>query len=292
MGPAREVSKNMLTVLLVGWKMKVCLAMWLLAVIAACSLRCFAVRVGKSWMAAGCIAFCLQTLILGNTLGQRYLKYRLDYWDPDVPANRDVPRHQAINARAKQGHVDLLFLGDSITQAWETIGVEEWSKRYEPRQAMNAGCGGDCTQHVLWRLDHGNIDNLTPKLVVLLIGTNNLGHSQPSAIARGIEAIVNTLRSQLPSTKILILGVFPRGKHVEDPLRAQTTAINGIVQNFADGDMIHYLDISDRFLTGDGTQDSALFIDGVHLSAKGYQVWGDAMEPTLAELLKSSRPAR
>ena len=271
--------------LLAGWKMKLGLALWLAAVITASRRRFFVARWRIRWIVSAGMAFCLFSAMLGNTLTHRYLFYRHESWDPAVPENREIPRYQAINARARQGNVDLIFLGDSITQAWETIGIDEWIKRYEPRHAMNAGCSADRTQHMLWRLDHGNIENLTPKLVVLLIGTNNLGHNPPAAISRGIKAIVEKLRTKLPSTKILIMGVFPRGKLADDPLRAQTTAVNAHTGNFDDGDMVHFLDIGDPLLTPDGMLNSELVFDGIHLSSNGYEVWGSAIESKVAELL-------
>ena len=204
-----------------------------------------------------------------------------------VPLNRDVPRHKAINERAKQGNVDLIFIGDSITQGWEGSGKEVWQKRYEPRKAMNAGIGGDRTQHVLWRLDNGNIDGLSPKLAVLMIGTNNFGEDSAEDIALGNKAIVEKLRTKLPKTKVLVLGVFPRGEKPDDPLRVKMAAINENIKGLADGKMVHYLNINNKLLKSDGTQDRELMPDLVHLTAKGYEIWEDAIESKVAELLKS-----
>ena len=117
-----------------------------------------------------------------------------------------------MNARVKQGNVDLIFIGDSITHGWEEAGKDVWQKFYGKRNAVNLGIGGDQTQHVLWRLDHGNIDGISPKLAVIMIGTNNAGSGQqPEQIAEGIKAIVEQLRAKLPETKILLLAIFPRG---------------------------------------------------------------------------------
>ncbi len=121
-------------------------------------------------------------------------------------------KHEKINDRAKQGDVDLIFIGDSITDMWATRGKEVWDKFYGNRKAMNAGIGGDRTQHVLWRLDNGNIDGIHPKLAVIMIGTNNSNGNDNTAeeIADGIKAIVKEVREKLPDTKILLLGIFPR----------------------------------------------------------------------------------
>lgn len=203
-----------------------------------------------------------------------------------VPLNRDVPRHKAINERAKEGNVDLIFIGDSITQGWEGAGSEVWKKLYGSRKAMNAGIGGDQTQHILWRLDNGNVDNLSPKLAVLMIGTNNIGSNTPKEIAQGIIAIVAKLQAKLPTTKVLVLGVFPRGEKADDPLRAATVEINDIIKGVDDGKTVHFLNINEKLLKPDGAQDRDLMPDLVHLSPKGYEIWGNAIEPKVAELLQ------
>jgi beta-glucosidase len=205
--------------------------------------------------------------------------------DTVIPLDRNVPRHQKINERAKQGNVDLLFIGDSITNGWEGNGKAVWEKYYGSCKAMNAGIGGDRTQHILWRLDHGNIDGISPKLVVLMIGTNNFGASSAEDIALGVKAIVAKLQAKLPETKILVLGVFPRGEKIDDPLRVKNHAVNDLIKTLADGKMVHYLNINEKLLGPDGTQDRKLMYDFVHLSPEGYQIWADAIEPQVVELL-------
>jgi len=202
-----------------------------------------------------------------------------------VPLNRDVPRHKAINERAAKGDVDLLFLGDSITAGWAGAGKDVWKKYYGDRKAMNAGIGGDRTQHILWRLDHGNIDGLSPKLVVLMIGTNNLRRNPPKDIALGVKAIVEKLQKELPKTKVLVLGVFPRGEKPDEDLRKQQEEINTIIKKLADGKQVHYLEFNDKLMNEDGTQNREIMPDLVHLSPKGYAIWAEAIEPQVAKLL-------
>jgi lysophospholipase L1-like esterase len=193
-------------------------------------------------------------------------------------------RNESFNARVKQGNVDLVFLGDSITQGWE--GAKEvWQKYYDHRNAVNLGIGGDQTGHVLWRLDHGNIDGISPKLAVLMIGTNNIGGYTPAEIAGGIKAIVEKLREKAPSTKVLVLGVFPRGATADDPLRKQQMAINKIVAKLADCKTVFFLDISPKFLSADGVLSKNVFPDLVHLTPKSYQTWAEAIEPTVVKLM-------
>ena len=193
--------------------------------------------------------------------------------DAIAPVPREggpLARHNQINARAKEGAVDLLFLGDSITQGWNDNAV--WKKYYGGRKAMNAGIGGDRTQHVLWRLDNGNIDGLRPKLAVLMIGTNNARDNAPEETAAGVEAIVKKLREKLPDTKILLLAIFPRGANESDPLRAKNKAVNATIAKLADGQMIHFLDIGPKFLAADGTLSKEIMPDLLHLSLNGYQI--------------------
>jgi beta-glucosidase len=208
----------------------------------------------------------------------------------EIPLNRDVPRHRAINERAKQGNVDLIFLGDSITQGWEGEGAQVWKIRYDPRKAMNAGIGGDRTQHILWRLDNGNIENLSPRLVVLMIGTNNFGEDSASDIALGIKAIVEKLRTRLPKTNVLLLGVFPRGEKPDDPLREKSNAVNAIIKDYDDGKMVHYFEINEKLMKPNGEQDRDIMPDLVHLSPKGYEIWGEAIESKVARLLGEKLP--
>ncbi len=205
-----------------------------------------------------------------------------------LPLSRDdgwMQRHESFDARVKQGHVDLIFLGDSITHGWEGGGQEVWKKYYGHRNAVNLGIGGDQTGHVLWRLDHGNIDGIAPKLAVIMIGTNNIGGYTPAEIADGIKAIVEKLRTKLPCTKVLVLGVFPRGATLNDPLRQQQMQINKIVAKLADGKAVFFLDINAKFLTADGVLSREVFPDLVHLTPKAYETWAEAIEPTVAKLM-------
>jgi lysophospholipase L1-like esterase len=203
-----------------------------------------------------------------------------------VPVPRDanwLKRHEQINARAMEGDVLLIFLGDSITQGWNDNAV--WQRYYGSRKAMNAGIGGDQTQHVLWRLDNGNIDGISPKLAVIMIGTNNSGGNTSEDIAAGIKAIVAKLRTKLPQTKILLLGIFPRGDKPDNPQRKVNMGANELAKSVADGKDVFYLDISDKFLEPDGTLSKDIMPDYLHLSEKGYEIWAKSIEAKVAELL-------
>ncbi len=208
------------------------------------------------------------------------------------PATKAVPRedkmalHEAFSAKARQGGIDLVFLGDSITAGWCDVGKATWDERYVPLKAANFGCGGDRTQHVLWRVRNGNFDGLTPKAVVLMIGTNNLvSHTAPQ-IAEGVAAIVKEIQARTPTTKILLLAVFPRAEKADDPDRVKIARINGIIAKLDDGQKVFYLDIGRTFLRSDGTLSKDVMPDFIHPSRFGYKIWADAIQDKLAELLK------
>jgi lysophospholipase L1-like esterase len=208
--------------------------------------------------------------------------------DAVKPVPRDggwMKRHESFNERVKKGNVDLIFIGDSITQGWEGNGKDVWAKFYAPRNAVNLGIGGDRTQHVLWRLDNGNIEGIHPKLAVIMIGTNNSGTNTPEQIAEGTTAIVHKLRAALPETKILLLAVFPRGADKTDAKRQVNEKTNEIVAKLADGKMVEYLDIGPKFLAEDGTLSRDIMPDLLHLSPQGYQIWADAIEEHVARMM-------
>jgi lysophospholipase L1-like esterase len=208
--------------------------------------------------------------------------------DAIVAAPRDAnwkKRHESFNERVKQGNADLVFIGDSITQGWERAGKAVWDEFYARRNAVNLGISGDRTQHVLWRLDHGNIEGIQPKLAILMIGTNNASTNTSEQIAAGVTAIVEKLRAKLPQTKLLILAIFPRGPDKENAQRKVNEGANAIVQKLADNKMVHYLDIGPHFLAADGTLSKEVMPDLLHLNEKSYRTWAEATEPKIKELL-------
>jgi len=194
-------------------------------------------------------------------------------------------RQKELNERVKPGDAELLFIGDSITQGWEGGGREVWAKHYGGRKAVNLGISGDQTQHVLWRLQHGNVDGIAPKAAVVMIGTNNTGGRQTAEqIAAGVKAIVDELGARLPKTKVLLLAIFPRGEK-PNPQRDQIDAINKIIAKLADGKRVFWLDIGAKFLDKDGTMSKEIMPDFLHPTAKGYAIWADAIETDLKQLL-------
>lgn len=218
------------------------------------------------------------------------------------PRPRDaawVKRHEEFIAIAKQGGVDVLFLGDSITDFWRrddkrSGGKKIWDANFAPLKAANFGISGDRTQHVLWRLENGELEGISPKAVVLMIGTNNTGFERdgktvrntPAEVVEGVSAIVKKLRTSLPQAKILLLGIFPRGEKPDHPQRAQIKEINAAIAKLGDRKTVHYLDIGPRFLRADGVMPKEFMPDFLHPGELGYEIWADAIKAPLAALLK------
>lgn len=200
-------------------------------------------------------------------------------------------RHERLVGEAEELGVELLFLGDSITNRWAVEGAEVWEEFYSDRTAYNLGNGGDRTEHTLWRLEHGKIERLQPKLLVLMIGTNNLVQKDesvpntPREIADGVHAIVRGLKQKMADTQILVLATFPRGKGPRHRFRQQTDQIGPMLEEIADGDRVHFLDISDVFIDEKGRIPEDVMPDSLHLSPKGYRLWAESIEDKVSESL-------
>lgn len=205
-----------------------------------------------------------------------------------------MKRHLGFVEIAKQDTgCQVLFLGDSITDYWRNKGIEIWKANYAPLNAVNFGISGDRTQHLLWRLHNGEIGALKPKVVVMMIGTNNIGFNSDKVtprntlpeIAQGIEANVRYLREQLPDAKILLLAVFPRGEK-DSKFRADVAEVNRQIAKLGDNQHVFFLDIGPKFLEPDGTLSKEIMPDLLHPNAKGYAIWAEAIKEPLANLLK------
>ncbi len=212
------------------------------------------------------------------------------------PVPRDggwMARHEGFVAEANMGGIDVLFLGDSITDGWRRSGKEIWDREYASLNAANFGIGGDRTQHVLWRLRNGEAEGYQPKAVVLMIGTNNTGfegggtkpRNSTAEIIVGVTTVVQDLRSDFPDAKILLLAVFPRAEK-GSARRAQVAEVNQSIAKLHDGSHVHYLDIGAKFLDAEGNIPLDVMPDLLHPNEKGYQVWADAIREPLKALLR------
>ena len=211
---------------------------------------------------------------------------RLEDRLPQNAVNNFHTRHERYSALAKQGGIDLLFLGDSITQGWGGPGQAVWKEFYGEMKAASFGIGYDRTQHVLWRLQNGEGEGFSPKVVVLMIGTNNIGLNPPAEIAEGIAAIVHELRRRFTDAKILLHGIFPRDfKGSRNRLLVAET--NRLIAPLHDGRHVFYLDLAGQFIDADGNiaPDVIGNTPPLHPTAKGYAVWAEAIKAPLASLL-------
>ena len=218
------------------------------------------------------------------------------------PAPRDKnweKRHEAFVGIAKRGNVDLLFLGDSITDAWggeghgTNGGHKIFTSKFVPMKAANFGIGGDRTQHVIWRLQNGELDGIKPKVVQLMIGTNNSNGSDNTAeeIADGVKGIIDEIKKKSPSTKVLLLAVFPRNTGKDDAVKKiqkdKIDKVNSIISKLDDGGKsVKFLDIGSKFKDASGALPKELMPDQLHLSEKGYEIWANAVEGVITSMLK------
>ena len=212
------------------------------------------------------------------------------------PVPRDegwMVQHEGFVAEGQNGGIDVLFMGDSITDGWRRSGKEIWDREDAPLNAANFGIGGDRTQHVLWRLRNGEADGYQPKAVVLMIGTNNTGFERESTTPRnltpeiivGVTTVVQDLRADFPDAKILLLAVFPRAEK-GSARRAQVAEVNQSIAKLHDGTHVHYLDIGAKFLDAEGNIPLDVMPDLLHPNEKGYQIWADAIREPLKALLQ------
>lgn len=226
-------------------------------------------------------------------LGKRFAQASLDLMKPVSAAVKPAPtkwlkRHDEKLAEIKQrDKVDLVFLGDSITHCWEQEGKGVWDQYYGKRNALNLGFGGDKTEQVIWRLQHGEGEGYQAKLAVIMIGTNNGGRQDsPGDIAAGVRGIIDQWQRQQPQCKILLLAIFPRGATTDDARRQLNEKVNAIICKYADNKQVFYMDIGSKFLTKDGTLMRDLMPDLLHPHEKGYGIWAEAIEPMLKKLLE------
>lgn len=199
--------------------------------------------------------------------------------------------HDAYLARGKAGPMDLLFLGDSITENWSKA-PEVWKAAYAKYSPANFGIGGDRTQHVVWRIENGELDGIHPKVVVFMLGTNNSGDYTADQIFAADRKIVGMIQAKIPGVKVLLLAIFPRGPRKVGEVvdtgveRMKVIAqVNAKLATLDDGKTVRYLDIGPKFLGPDGKIPDDIMPDQLHPNVAGYKIWVAAMQPLLTEMM-------
>jgi lysophospholipase L1-like esterase len=208
-----------------------------------------------------------------------------------------LPAHRALLQKAKSGKIGVYFVGDSITRRWQATDYSEhkknWDQNFFGWNAANFGWGGDTTQNLLWRLKNGEIDGVKPKIIVLMIGTNNIGKQPPTDqqdarsedIANGIRAIIKLLRQKAPDARLVLMAITPRNDGGGTTAMPLINRVNARIAHFADGDHVIFLNINDKLADASGKLRRGLTEDGLHLSVAGYQIWADALKPIFTEYL-------
>lgn len=243
---------------------------------------------GRHWSLRG---WCRPLLVFGLLV----LLPRVCANSADKPVARDAAwwreRHERQVAAASSGP-DLVFLGDSITEGWQLEGRPAWDRHFSAWRAVNCGVDGDLTQFLLWRLEHGLLAGPSPRAFVVLIGTNNLGFDRATGRQRhtaaetlaGVQRVVQVLREKAPASRVLLLGILPRGP-AGGIQRGQIAAINTALRQLDDGQRVRMIDVSARFLDEHGEIPRALMPDLLHPNEEGYAVLAAAIAPEIAELL-------
>ena len=205
--------------------------------------------------------------------------------------------HEQLLTKAKLGRIDVYFEGDSITRRWGALDypdlLENWKKNFFGWNAADFGWGADRVENILWRLENGELDNVNPKVIVLLAGTNNIGSKLPpegidsaaANVTKGLEAVVRVMQSKAPKAVIILTAIFPRNDNMA--VMPEIDKINGNLARMADGRRIRYLNVNDRLADQDGKLREGMMNDRdkLHPLLNGYQVWADALKPLLTELL-------
>lgn len=208
--------------------------------------------------------------------------------DNGVPPEWWAERHAEKLALRDPG-VELVMIGDSITHGWENEGRAAWDAHFADIHTLNLGYAADRTEHVLWRFEHGELEGLSPRLVVMMIGTNNTGHRMdpPAAIAAGVDAILSGLEARLPDAPVLLLAIFPRGAEPTDPMRLNNEETNRLLAALSEKRGVQFEDINDAFLAEDGTLPLDVMPDLLHPNETGYEIWAQQLAPWFERYLST-----
>jgi len=204
--------------------------------------------------------------------------------------------HQQLLAKRTQGKIDVYFEGNSITRRWGATDYPQflanWRENFTGWNAADFGWGADRIEHILWRLENGELDGVNPKVIVILAGTNNVGREpggeeKVADITRGLRALVDLCRRKAPNATIVLTGIFPRNDNpaASAQINHEIAHINDNLARMGDGKSVRYVNVNDKLADASGTLYEGMMVDGLHPSLKGYQVWADALKPILREIL-------
>jgi lysophospholipase L1-like esterase len=216
------------------------------------------------------------------------------------PADHPAPRtdsnsaiaHAELLEKARRGRIDVYFVGDSIVRRWGALDYPEllrnWNANFFGWNAANFGWGADRIEHVLWRLENGELDDVRPKVIVVLAGTNNLddepgGEEKVADVTRGLQALVALCRRKAPEATVILTAILPRNDH--PAVVPEIVRVNARLARLADGKQVRFLDINDKLADREGKLYEGMTFDGLHPTLKGYQIWANALKPILTELL-------
>jgi len=217
-----------------------------------------------------------------------------------MPADQPAPRsdrnsqlaHEQLIEKTRRGKIDVYFVGDSITRRWGATDYPDflanWKQNFFGWNAANFGWGGDTIQNILWRLENGELDDVNPKIIIILAGTNNVGrdpsdNAKVADITKGIKALVDLCRKKAPNATIVLTAIFPRNDSIA--VIPTINRINYSVAKFADGKTVRFLNINDKLADKDGALFEGVTVDKLHPSVRGYQIWANALKPIFTEIL-------
>jgi beta-glucosidase len=207
-----------------------------------------------------------------------------EYWSVDWW----LPRHEEKLAQVAKGGIDWVMIGDSITHNWEKSGKEVLAKYFPTLNVLNLGYGGDRTENVIWRLQHGELDKVNPKFISIMIGTNNTGHrmDKPEYIANGVAKIIDIVKHKAPNATVLLQAIFPRSENQHDGLRINNKRTNELLEQLAKQKNVLFANFNPDFLEADGTLSKEIMPDLLHPEDQGYEIWAEKLAPYVNKYVK------
>ncbi len=208
------------------------------------------------------------------------------------PAPKATPRILQRFAASQSNEFTYVFMGDSITHAWESKGKKVFEANFGNKTVLNVATSGDRTEHTIWVIDNVNWKKVNAKVAMLMIGTNNTGHRKPEQetpedTCEGIKVILEKMKEKTPDTKILMLAIFPRSAKDTDQARVRNDKVNALIAKLADDKRVFFMDINKKLLAEDGkTLTKEIMPDMLHPNEKGYEIWAEAVKGKLEELAK------